>query len=302
MAPDEQIILRLGHSPDPDDAFMWWPLTPDDDGDTPMDTGRFRFEPVMQDIETLNERSAAADLEITAISAAQYPHVADRYAITSCGASMGENYGPKLVTREPMTVENLRRGGFPIAVPGERTTAALLTAMILGAGRERFTPIPFDQVIDRVASGEFDAGVVIHEGQLTFADSGLHLVQDVGEWWHARTGLPLPLGLNVIRRDLDDLHGPGTIEAATALLRRSIDFAMGHRADAVAYAMRYARGVSEAQADEFVSMYVSAFTVDCGETGEQAIRTLLEEAANAGLAPRPQRVHVIRPTRAPVET
>ena len=293
----DPITLTLAHSPDPDDAFMWWALTPDESGRAPLGDSRLRFETEMLDIETLNHLSTEARYDITAISCAQYPYVADRYAITSCGASFGLNYGPKLVTRERMSIDELRADDRPVAVPGMRTTAALVTGMILECGRERFKPIPFDEVIERVASGDFDAGVVIHEGQLTYEQAGLHLVCDVGAWWHEQHDLPLPLGLNVIRRDLDDRFGEGTLDEAVRLLRNSIDLGLARREEAVAYAMRFARGVTAGEADSFIRMYVNDRTRDCGEAGRRAIQTLLSDGAGTGILPGIERIEVIEGER-----
>lgn len=265
---------------------MWWAITPDPaTGISPMDAGRFRFEAHLVDIETANRESLNGRYDITAISCAQYAHVADRYAITAAGASTGSGYGPKLVTRAPMTVDELRAADIVIASPGARTTANLVAGMMLSAGPERFQPIAFDEVIDRIASGEFDAGIVIHEGQLTFREAGLHLVQDLGAWWTERFRLPLPLGLNVARRDLDDRFGPGSLEAIGAILRASIEFGIEHRDQAVEYALRFARGIPTEVADEFVRLYVNELTLDLGSVGREAIETLLGEGAKAGLIP-----------------
>ena len=285
--------LRLAHSPDPDDAFMWWPLFAIDGKSPRLDTGRFRFEPVMQDIETLNQRSASGEMEITAISVAQYPHVKDIYAFTSCGSSMGDNYGPKLVSREPITLEDMRISPVKVAVPGERTSAFGTLSLMLGKGGFPYDAIEFDRIIDVVVSGEFPAGLIIHEGQLTFEDAGLHLVADVGEWWTGKTNLPLPLGGNVIRRDLEEAHGPGTLREITGLLARSLEYALAHREESIAYAMRYARDMGAALADEFISMYVNKWTLDFGEQGRAAVRAFLGELARADLTPDPGEVDFI---------
>ena len=293
---DVRPLLRLGHSPDPDDAFMWWPITPDETGRTPMETGRFRFEVVLDDIESFNLRAERdGDLDLTAVSCAQYPRIRDRYAITHCGASMGERYGPKLISRQPRTLDELRASDVVIAVPGERTTAFLLTGLILGAGRFRHEAMPFDHVLDRMISGEFEAGLVIHEAQLTFEAAGFHLIQDVGAWWFEQTGCPLPLGLNVVRRDLDERFGSGTCREVAGLLEASVRFAMDHRAEAVRYALTFARGISEEIADRFVEMYVTSRSIDMGADGEEAIRRLLQDAHAAGLVPDPGEIDVVRP-------
>ena len=284
--------LTLAHSPDPDDAFMWWALV---GLDSPrFDTGGIEFKGVMVDIETLNRESEAGKYDITAISCAQYPYVANTYAITSCGASFGEKYGPKLVANRPAKLRDIRQIDAKIAIPGDRTTAALLTAMMLECSADRFVAVSFEDVIERVASGEFDFGVVIHEGQLTFAESGLHLIADVGKWWFEETDFPLPLGLNVIRRSLVDDLGQGGLERVTRLLRQSIDFAMDHRARAVDYSMQYARGVSPQQADQFVRMYVNNLTLDCGIRGARAIETLLSRGGEIGWFPSVPDIDVIK--------
>jgi 1,4-dihydroxy-6-naphthoate synthase len=285
MTTDPGPLLRIGHSPDPDDVFMWWPLL--DEGDGPaIDTEGFRFEAVLADIEALNRRAETGDLEITAMSCAQYPHVQDTYALTACGASMGDAYGPKLVAAEPMEVEALTRPGCVIAVPGERTSAFGATSLILGAGAFAWETVPFDEIIERVADGTYPAGLVIHEGQLTFEAAGLHLVEDVGRWWSAtHDGLPLPLGVNTIRRDLDDEHGPGTIGTVTSVLRRSVEHALAHRPESIRRALAYARGMGADLADEFVSMYVNAWTLDFGPTGLAGVRRFLDELDRIGLVP-----------------
>ncbi len=294
---DDRPILRLGHSPDPDDAFMWFPITGIAGAEPALDTGRFRFEAVQQDIETLNRRSDRAELEVTAISVAQYPHVSERYAFTSCGSSMGDGYGPRLVARANLPLESLRDGTATLAIPGRRTSAWLATGLMLGdASRVRATEVPFDQIIERVAAREFDAGLVIHEGQLTFQNHGLVLLADLGAWWTSRTSLPLPLGGNVIRRDLEDRFGPGTLREVTATLLRSLNFALEHRDQAIDYALQYARGMDRALADQFVAMYVNKHTLDFGPTGREAVRRFLSEAEAAGLVPGSAGVDFINPT------
>ncbi len=294
---DDRPILRLGHSPDPDDAFMWFPITGIAGAPPALDTGRFRFEAIQQDIESLNRRSDRAEFEITAISVAQYPHVSDRYAFTSCGSSMGDGYGPRLVARTDLLLESLRDGAGTLAIPGRRTSAWLATGLMLGdASKVQATEVPFDQIIERVAAGEFDAGLVIHEGQLTFQNHGLVLLADLGAWWTKRTSLPLPLGGNVIRRDLDDRFGAGTLREVTATLLRSLNFALEHRDQAIDYALQYARGMDRALADQFVAMYVNKHTLDFGPTGREAVRRFLSEAAEAGLVPGSVGVDFINPT------
>ncbi len=277
-------------------------------GDARVNRREFAFEIVLADIQTLNERAERGEYDITAISAAQYPFVQDRYAVTSCGASFGENYGPKLVvqaTRAGGTpaLPDLRRSDYPIAVPGLRTTAALLTALILECSFERFVAVPFDSIIERVASREFEAGVVIHEGQLSFESAGLRLVQDVGAWWWERHHLPLPLGLNVIRRDLSlreqqssrAAEQQRTLQQITSILRNSIQFGLDHRAEAVAAVMPYARGITIEQADQFISMYVNRYTLDMGARGKRAIEVLLHEGHAMGYLPKCDEIEVIHP-------
>jgi len=289
------IPLRLGHSPDPDDAFMWWPLFALDGRPPRIDTGRFRVEPVTQDIETLNRRSLDGDLEITAISVAQYPHVKDIYAFTSCGSSMGDDYGPKLVSREPMTIRDLARPGVVIAVPGERTSAFAALSLMLGRGAFQWDHVDFDRIIQAVSGGEHPVGLIIHEGQLTFAESGLHQVIDLGHWWTDRTRLPLPLGGNVIRRDLEARHGPGTLGEITGLLAASLEFALAHRPDSIAHALQFARDMGADRADRFVSMYVNKWTLDFGPRGREAVRQFLREIHALGLTGDPGEVDFIDP-------
>ncbi len=286
MATDDRPVLRIGHSPDPDDAFMWWPLggadaTPPSD----FDSGRFPYEVVLDDIESLNQPAQGGELEITALSSAQYPNVTDLYALTNCGSSIGEQHGPQIVAREALSSSDLKRPGVTLAIPGEHTSAFTAASILLGPGSFRHEVVPFDLIISRVADGDFDAGLLIHEGQLTFANAGLHLVADLGMWWSSRCGLPLPLGVNAIRRDLDDLHGPATLAQVTADLGRCLQFTLGHRADALAHALRYGRDLTPALTEQFVDMYVNRFTPDLGPVGRAAVRTFLREAHAAGLTP-----------------
>jgi 1,4-dihydroxy-6-naphthoate synthase len=280
-----KLRLHIGHSPDPDDAFMWFPLAnvgPGSKGEgyhPLVDTKQFEFEHVLQDIQTLNERSERGDLEVTAISIHQYPHVADRYALTSCGSSMGDNYGPMVVSPRQLDLEDLRH--CTIAIPGERTTAFLALSLLLGRGEFRYDVVPFDQIISEVANGRFDAGLIIHEGQLTYAEAGLKKAVDLGQWWKQEHNLPLPLGGNAIRRDL----GEQTMREVCGVLLKSIEYALAHRQDAVKYAMAYARDMGEDLADKFVGMYVNKWTLDYGPTGRLAVNKLLSEGARAGLCP-----------------
>lgn len=266
--------LLLGHSPDPDDAFMFYGLAAGR-----VDSGRWRFEHILQDIQTLNERALRGELHITAISIHAYPYVADKYALTNCGSSMGDGYGPMVVTREPMTLEDLR--GKRIAVPGTMTTAFLALNLCLGRGSFQHELVMFDQILDHVAAGKADAGLIIHEGQLTYRNQKLHCVVDLGVWWQKQTGLPLPLGGNVIRRDL----GLANMHEIAGILKNSIQYSLDHRAEAVEHALNYARDMGRDLADQFVGMYVNHWTLDYGDAGRAAIRELLRRGHAAGLVP-----------------
>ena len=270
-------LLRLGHSPDPDDAFMFYGLAKN-----LLDTGPYQFEHILQDIQTLNQGARKGELEITAISIHAYPYVADRYALTSCGSSMGDKYGPMVITRQPTRIGELR--GKTIAIPGELTTAFLALQLCLGKAGEAFTPVfvPFDQIPRFVKDGKADAGLIIHEGQLTFRQLGLHLVVDLGVWWFEQTGLPLPLGGNCIRKDL----GKTVCQEVTNLIKRSIQFSLDHRKEAVEYSIQFGRDLDRNLADKFVGMYVNDWTLDYGPRGREAISTLLRRGADAGLVPR----------------
>ena len=270
--------LRLGHSPDPDDAFMFYALAQD----PPLiETGGWRFEHVLQDIQTLNQRAMNGELEITAISIHAYPYVADKYALTSCGSSMGDQYGPMVVARSPMRVADLR--GKTIAIPGKLTTAFLALQLCLGRAADAFQyeVVEFDQIPAHVRDGKADAGLIIHEGQLTYRSLGLHLAVDLGAWWHEQTDLPLPLGGNCIRKDL----GGEAMRHVTGVLKRSIQFSLDHRKPAVEYALRFGRDLDRELADQFVGMYVNHWTLDYGPRGREAITRLLRDGARAGLVP-----------------
>jgi len=251
-------------------------------------TGRYRFEHVLQDIQTLNKRAMNGELEITAISIHAYPYVANKYALTSCGSSMGEQYGPMLVCRQedahrygPDAAAGLK--GKRIAIPGELTTAFLALQLCLGKAGAAFDSevVTFDEISAAVREGRVDAGLLIHEGQLTYQKMGLHKLLDLGVWWHQRTGLPLPLGGNCIRKDL----GQTVMQEVTDLLKQSIQYGLDHREDAVEYALRYGRDLDRELADRFVGMYVNQWTLDYGPRGREAISCLLEEGARAGLIP-----------------
>jgi 5,8-dihydroxy-2-naphthoate synthase len=266
--------ITLGHSPDPDDAFMFYALAADK-----IPTGGLSFRHVIEDIETLNRRAMNAELDITAISIHAYAYVLDQYALLTSGASMGDDYGPLVISREPMSMDDLR--GVNIAVPGEMTTAYM--ALRLCVGDVRTTVIAFDKIMDAVERGETDAGLLIHEGQLTYAARGFNKVVDLGEWWKSETGLPLPLGGNAIKKSL----GPELISKVSTLLRESIEYGLGHRQVAVRHSMKYGRGMKESLTDKFVGMYVNDYTIDYGERGREAVRLLLQRGHEAGVIPRP---------------
>jgi 1,4-dihydroxy-6-naphthoate synthase len=319
------LTLTLAHSPDPDDAFMWWPLTgmvsptgeplSGAEGRPALDTGRFSFKSLPLDIEVLNRRAIeslddrARSFDITALSVRTWADVQNRYAITACGASFGDGFGPKIVARADNQEINceacLRRPATRIAIPGRRTTAFLMLGMVLGPramAAERFLELPFDQIIPAVARGQADAGLVIHEGQLTFADAGLRLILDVGQWWKQRTGLKLPLGINAVRRDLEQTPGPGTLRELGALLKQSVAYAMDRWDRSVRYTLPFAeanarRAGAEPPAldriDRYCRMYVSEETRDMGDAGREAIHRLLSEGAAAGLCPAVDRIDLI---------
>jgi 1,4-dihydroxy-6-naphthoate synthase len=274
------VKIRLGHSPDPDDAFMFWALTTG-----LVDTRGLEFEQVLQDIQTLNAWALDGRLEVTAISLATYPLVQERYVLLPHGASMGSGYGPVVVAREPLDVEELR--GREVAVPGAMTTAFLVLRLVLGDFRYR--ELPFEQIPQAVADGEADVGLVIHEGQLTFGDYGLKRVLDLGEWWLLETGLPLPLGVNVARRDL----GEGRLHDLSEVLAEAIQCGLDNRAEALDYALQFGRGIDAAVADRFVSMYVNELTQDYGDEGRQAVRELLRRGEAIGAWPAPVRVDFV---------
>jgi 1,4-dihydroxy-6-naphthoate synthase len=274
------VLIKLGHSPDPDDAFMFWALT-----DDRVDTRGFEFEHVLKDIQTLNEWALEGKLEVTAISLHSYPHVQDRYVLLPHGASMGSGYGPIVVAPKALTVEQLQ--DVEIAVPGKMTTAFLVLRMVLGDFRYR--EVPFDEILDEVQSGRAAAGLLIHEGQLTYADSGLEKCIDLGEWWLLETGLPLPLGANVARRDI----GEERLRDLSVVLRDSIQAGLDNRREAMAYAMRYGRGLDEGLADRFVGMYVNDYTCDYGDEGRLAVNELLSRAERLGAYEHPVRVEFV---------
>jgi 1,4-dihydroxy-6-naphthoate synthase len=266
-------VIRVAHSPDSDDAFMFYALAAGK-----IDTGELDFVHELQDIETLNRRALAGELEVTAVSIHAYAFLADAYALLPHGASMGEGYGPRLVAREPL--QRAQLSGKRIAVPGTLTSAYL--ALKLFFPDAQTVVVPFDQIIDHVVAGKSDVGLLIHEGQLTYLDAGLHLVADLGEWWASETsGLPLPLGGNVIRKDL----GPDLMREVSRLLRASIAYGLEHRTAALAHAQSYGRGLDDAQTDEFVGMYVNQRTLDYGESGRRAVQLFLDRGFESGIIP-----------------
>ncbi|MFN5532343.1 MAG: menaquinone biosynthesis family protein [Planctomycetaceae bacterium] len=277
----EQILIRVGHSPDPDDAFMFHALANDK-----IDTGKYRFTHDLQDIETLNRRALKGELELTAVSLHGYAYITDTYALCACGASMGDNYGPMVVTRTPMKIADLK--GKKIAVPGTLTTAFLTLKLLLG---DSFTyeVHPFDEILNIVEAGRADAGLIIHEGQLTYRNQGLHLVVDLGCWWHDETGLPLPLGGNAIRRDL----GAQGMREVTDLLQRSIRYGLEHREEALVHAEKYGRDLDHERTDKFVGMYVNDWTIDFGQRGREAVALLLDRAWKARIIPNPVNLEFI---------
>jgi len=277
VTPTKQLI-RVGHSPDPDDAFMFYALA-----NNRIETGDYAFTHELVDIETLNRRAFQAQLELTAVSIHAYAFLYDKYVLCTCGASMGDGYGPMVVAREAMSLEQLR--GKTIAVPGKLTSAYLALRLYLGADFA-CVEVPFDEIIPAVVDGEFEgkaveAGLIIHEGQLTFGDHRLQLVVDLGAWWKGKTGLPLPLGANAVRKNL----GTETVREIQRLLKASIEFGLSHREDALRYALRYGRDLNESQADQFVGMYVNDWTLDFGPRGREAVTEFLAQGYAAGVLP-----------------
>jgi len=276
------IELKLAHSPDSDDAFMFYALA------TNKVRGEsLRFVHVLEDIQSLNEKARQEVYDITAISFHAYAYLADQYILLPSGASFGDGYGPIVVGHGALGPEGLR--GKRVAVPGKMTTAYL--ALLLYAPEIEAVVVPFDQIIERVAAGEADAGVVIHEGQLTYGLEGLSKLVDLGEWWQGETGLPLPLGGNAIRRAL----GPAIIQEASRLLQESIQYGLDHREEALVYAMQFSRGLDSATADRFIAMYVNDWTLDYGERGRQAVQRLLDRGFEAGAVPARVEAEFITP-------
>lgn len=277
-ATEVRQTIRVGHSPDPDDAFMFHALT-----NGCVDTGRYRFTHELVDIETLNQRAFQGELELTALSIHAYAYLHNKYTLCSCGASMGDGYGPMVVAREPCSVEDLAQQ--VIAVPGKLTSAFLALRLCLGH-EFSYVLVPFDEIISAVQQGEYQgrviaAGLIIHEGQLTYSDSKLHLIVDLGVWWKNLTGLPLPLGANGIRKDL----GKSTIAEVQRLLSDSIKYGLSHRQEALDYALQYGRDLDRSKADQFVGMYVNDWTLDFGSRGREAVKKFLAMGYEQGILP-----------------
>jgi 1,4-dihydroxy-6-naphthoate synthase len=266
------VKISLAHSPDSDDAFMFYGLARGK-----VDAAGLEVMHVLRDIETLNREAREGRYEVTAISFHAYPYVADRYALMPCGGSIGDGYGPLLVAREPLDPAAV--GERLVAVPGTLTSAFLALKLFAPGARTRVAP--FDRILDEVREGRADVGLVIHEGQLTFGGHGLHKVLDLGAWWKAETGLPLPLGGNAVRRDL----GPDLGRRLTRIVRETVRYSLAHRQDALSYAMEFARGMDPAVADRFVGMWVNEMILDIGERGRRAVRELLDRGHAAGVIP-----------------
>jgi 1,4-dihydroxy-6-naphthoate synthase len=273
------VRIRFGHSPDPDDAFIYWALTTD-----LVDTRGFEFEQVLADIQTLNHWARAARLEVSAISLAAYPFVQDDYALLPHGASIGSGYGPVVVARETFSLDEL--SGLELVVPGTMTTAFLTLRLVLGDFAHR--ELPFEQIPEEIASGRAAAGLLIHEGQLTFSEHGLVKVLDLGEWWLLETGLPLPLGVVVARRDIG-----ARLRDLSDVLADAIQCSLDHRADALEYALAFGRGIDAAVAERFVAMYVNELTQDYGQEGRKAVAELLRRGESIGAFPAPVQVDFV---------
>ncbi|HET9317458.1 MAG TPA: MqnA/MqnD/SBP family protein [Vicinamibacteria bacterium] len=272
--------ISLAHSPDSDDAFMFYGLAKGH-----VETDGLEVEHVLQDIESLNRAAEVGRHEVTAISFHAYPYVADRYALMPCGGSIGDGYGPLLVARDDL--DPAEAASRRVAVPGERTSA-FLALKLFAPGASTYV-VPFDRILDEVREGRADLGLVIHEGQLTYGGQGLRKVLDLGAWWKDETGLPLPLGGNAVRRDL----GPEVMARLTRLVRETVRYSLAHRADALRYALGFARGMDPSVADRFVGMWVNDMTLDCGPRGREAVQTLLDRGHAAGIIPRAVRVDFV---------
>jgi 1,4-dihydroxy-6-naphthoate synthase len=281
----EQTTLTLGHSPDPDDAFMFYALAKD-----LIPTHGFRFQHILQDIQTLNERATRGELDITAVSIHAYAYVSDKYALLPSGASMGDGYGPMLVARRKFSREEILKR--KIAVPGTMTSAFLALQLWLGKSAKEFdyVVVPFDQIFSAVKNGTAEVGLIIHEGQLTYQNEGLVVCEDLGVWWGGQNnGLPLPLGGNVIHKKFD----LATRRKISGILTASIQYSLDHRAEAVQHALQYARNIGRDLADKFVGMYVNHWTLDYGEWGREAIRRFLGQAFERGLIPHRQQLEFV---------
>jgi 1,4-dihydroxy-6-naphthoate synthase len=272
--------IHVAHSPDSDDAFMFYALAAGK-----IDTEGLTYVHELQDIESLNQRALRGELEVTAVSIHAYAYLSDRYALLPHGASMGDRYGPRLVARQSMSRQDIR--GKRVAIPGPLTSAYL--ALRLFEPEFVAVPTPFDQIEQSVVDGVVDLGLLIHEGQLTYADNGLHLVQDLGAWWFDQTGLPLPLGGNVVRKDL----GGDLTKKISRHLRDSIAYGLDHRSGALDHAMQYARGLDRSKADAFVGMYVNDWTLDYGDRGRRAVRLFLERGVDSGIIQSPVSVEFV---------
>jgi 1,4-dihydroxy-6-naphthoate synthase len=270
---EDKMIIRVAHSPDSDDAFMFYAINT-----KKIDTKSYEFIDILSDIETLNKEALKGTYEVSAISIHAFPYVADKYALLSSGASMGDNYGPMVVAKEEFPANELKNK--TIAVPGTLTSAFL--ALKLFEPDINYVVLPFDQIIDAVKEGKVDAGLIIHEGQLTYQDEGLKCIVDLGKWWYEKSGgLPLPLGGNVIKKDL----GIEVMKEISEILKESIKYSLTHRYEAVEYALKYARGMTKDKADKFIGMYVNDLTVDYGERGKKAIELFLKEAYEKKIIP-----------------
>jgi len=276
--------IRLGHSPDSDDAFMFWGLA---SGEVKTD---YEFEHILRDIQTLNEWAMEGKLESTAVSVHAYAYVADKYALLRHGGSFGDQYGPMIVSKRDIPLQELQ--DLTIAVPGKLTSAFLQLNLWwedqFGSDSPSFKVVPFDEIIPAILEGDVEAGLIIHEGQLTYGREGLVCLADMGKWWHEKTGLPLPLGVNVVRKDL----GPAAVQEVSRCMRESIQASLSHRDKALEYALQFARGMDTPTSDEFVGMYVNQRTLDMGDEGVRAIRLLLSEGARIGLVP-PLQIDVV---------
>jgi 1,4-dihydroxy-6-naphthoate synthase len=301
MKKENAEVFTLGHSPDPDDAFMFYAMA-----QNKIDLRGYRFEHQLEDIQTLNERAVRGELHISAISIHAYAYVAHKYALLPCGASMGNGYGPIIVRKRPTPNSQLRKDsrtggttsdqdaavreflfGKKIAVPGKMTSAFLALQLFLG--EFDYVVVPFDQIFDAVRTGRADVGLIIHEGQLTYAKSGFEKIVDVGKWWKEQTGLPLPLGGNVVRKDI-----PKPVRHdLSEIIRQSIDYGLAHRDEAVRHSLPYARDMDAKLAGKFIGMYVNEFTRDYGEVGRDAIRKFLAEAHNKGYTDAPIEVEFV---------